>query len=125
MRDAPPAEISVLLTHDDALRELNRDYRGRDEATDVLTFPGAGFGALGDIAISVDRAQAQAEARGATRDEELQFLAIHGALHLLGMDDETDTERAEMVTEMNRVAVALGLPRDDSWASLPHPGEEP
>jgi len=120
MRNAPPAEISVLLTDDAALRELNRQFRGLDEATDVLTFPGSGFGILGDIAISVDSAQRQADARGATRDEELQFLAIHGALHLLGMDDEADADRDEMVQEMNRIAIALGLPRDDSWASLPH-----
>lgn len=121
-----PAQVSVLLCDDAAIQELNRNFRRRDEPTDVLTFPSDGIpGApLGDIAISVPYAERQARARGVSLNQEIGYLAIHGALHLLGYDDETDSARAEMVREMNRVAVAAGLKPDENWASLLHAGEE-
>lgn len=119
-----PREISVLLTSDERIRSLNRDFRGVDEATDVLSFPAPATCAhsLGDIAISVDMAARQASARGATLGEELCFLAIHGGLHLLGFDDETERERLDMVRRMNEVAEASGLRPDLTWSSLPHGG---
>jgi rRNA maturation RNase YbeY len=112
----------VLLCDDLAIQELNRVYRGLDEATDVLTFPSGGFeGApLGDVAISVPYAERQARARGVSLNQEIGYLAIHGALHLLGYDDESEADRVEMVQEMNRVAVAAGLQPDENWASLLH-----
>lgn len=114
------AEVCILLTSDDQVQELNRDFRGIDEPTDVLTFPSGEPDPLGDVAIAVAYAERQAKVRGVTLDQELGYLAIHGALHLAGFDDETEEDRARMVAEMNRAAVAAGLPPDEEWASLLH-----
>lgn len=116
------AEVSVLLTDDESMRELNRRFRGVDEPTDVLSFPGppGPHMPLGDIAISVPFAERGAKARGVSTSEEAAFLALHGGLHLLGWEDQTEDQREEMVQEMNRVAQAAGLRRDDGWASVPH-----
>ena len=118
----------MLLTGDRQIRELNRTYRGVDETTDVLSFPSGDFPAddvertLGDVAISVEYADRQAAARGVSLTQELAFLTIHGALHLVGLDDETEPERARVVREMNEVAVEAGLKPDLDWASLLHGG---
>lgn len=112
-----PTEVSLLLTSDAAIRRLNREYRDVDSATDVLTFPLDEDGG-GDIAISLDTAERQAAARGVDLTTELAYLAIHGALHLVGLDDITDRQRAEMMREMNAVAVEIGLPSDAAWESI-------
>lgn len=113
-------EVSVLLTDDLTLRQLNAQYRGKDEATDVLTFPGGPHGPLGDIAISVDTAKRQAKARRDLLAHEIVYLSIHGGLHLLGFEDETEEGRDDMVRRMNEVALQLGLTPDPDWSSLPH-----
>jgi rRNA maturation RNase YbeY len=113
----------VLLTRDERIHELNLRFRSVDAPTDVLTFPSGDETFLGDVAISVPYATRQAAARGVPLEQELAFLAIHGALHLLGYDDETEEERAGMVDEMNRVAEAAGFLPDREWASLLH-GDE-
>jgi len=79
-------ELSVLLTDDAGIRELNRTYRGKDRSTDVLSFPQDDPVLLGDIVVSVEKAAAQAGDYGATLDEELRRLLVHGLLHLLGYD---------------------------------------
>jgi probable rRNA maturation factor len=96
--------------------------RGVDEATDVLTFPSdpAWPGMVGQIAISLDFAERGAKARGVTLTEETAFLALHGALHLAGWDDESEEERDAMVAEMNRIALLAGLKPDENWSSQPH-----
>jgi probable rRNA maturation factor len=114
------ANVCVLLTDDQHIRELNARFRGMDEPTDVLTFPSGLPDPLGDIAISVEYAQRQAEARGVSLSQELGYLAIHGALHLAGLDDEEEAQRAHMVREMNAVAVEVGLKPDEAWASILH-----
>lgn len=116
------AQIDVLLTTDEALRELNKSHRDIDEATDVLTFPGPGWpGApLGDIAISVSFAQRGADERGTSLCDELATLAVHGGLHLLGYDDVTEEGRTDMVRRMNEVLASAGYAVDDDWHSLPH-----
>ena len=119
---APPAEIVVLLAGDDRVRRLNHDFRGIDEATDVLTFP-SGDGADGDIVIAVPYAERQARLRGVPLDVEFTYLAIHGALHLCGLDDATEAEADEMRRLMSRAAVAAGLPPDEAWGSLLHDRE--
>lgn len=113
-------EVCILLTDDDGIRELNQRFRGIDSPTDVLSFPGDGFpnSPLGDIAISVPYARRQAELREVSLDQELAYLAIHGALHLIGWDDQTDDEQERMVAEMNRIALLAGLPPDEAWHSL-------
>lgn len=116
------ATVDVLLTTDGEIQALNQRFRGIDEPTDVLTFPGGDFpgSPLGDIAISVEYADRQAKARGVSLRTELGYLAIHGCLHLVGFDDESEEDRKEMVREMNRAATAAGLPADEEWASILH-----
>jgi probable rRNA maturation factor len=118
------AEICILLTDDAHIQNLNKQFRSLNESTDVLTFPsGLGSGQpLGDVAISVPYAERQAKARGVSLSEELSYLAIHGAFHLVGLDDEEEADRALMVREMNRAAIAAGLRPDENWASLLHEG---
>jgi probable rRNA maturation factor len=122
LHDRRGAVVVVLLTTDEAVQALNRKFRKVDETTDVLTFPGGEFqGApLGDIAIAVSYAARQAKMRGVGTDQEIAYLAIHGALHLLGFDDETEKDRKAMVAQMNRAARAAGLKPDENWSSLLH-----
>ena len=84
-------EISLVLAGDRLLRRLNRDYRGKDRPTDVLSFPGDGGEAgLGDVVISVETAGRNARRFGRSLLQELDVLALHGLLHVLGHDHETD-----------------------------------
>jgi probable rRNA maturation factor len=84
-------EISLVLAGDRLLRRLNRDYRGKDRPTDVLSFPGdGGEGGLGDVVISVETAGRNARRLGRSLLQELDVLALHGLLHVLGHDHETD-----------------------------------
>ncbi len=84
-------EVALVLTGDRAIRPLNARYRGKDRPTDVLSFPGeGGESGLGDIVISVDTAARNARALGRTLPRELEVLSLHGFLHLLGHDHETD-----------------------------------
>lgn len=119
----PRATLSVSLVGDAAMRRLNRDHRGKDRTTDVLSFPlfepfaapkngcaGTPEVHLGDIVVSVDVAVRQAAAYGAPLDAELERLLIHGLLHLLGHDHESPREGATMRREERRLAAAIGLP---------------
>jgi len=84
-------EVALVLTGDRAVRTLNARYRGKDKATDVLSFPGPGGSeGLGDIVISVETAARNARGLGRTLPQELDVLALHGFLHCLGYDHETD-----------------------------------
>jgi probable rRNA maturation factor len=102
-------DFHCLITDDGELRRLNRRFRGADYATDVLSFPsGARRGPLGDIAISAGRAAAQAREFGHSRIDEIRILMLHGLLHLLGMDHESD--RGEMARAEARWRRKLNLP---------------
>jgi probable rRNA maturation factor len=84
-------ELAVVLAGDRALRSLNARYRGKDKATDVLSFPGPGGDeGLGDVVISLETAERNARAFGRTLPQEVDVLALHGFLHVLGYDHETD-----------------------------------
>lgn len=101
--------FDCLVTTDSELRRLNRTFRGKDAATDVLSFPsGAPGHHLGDVAISAGRARAQAQQFGHTLEQEIQILLLHGVLHLMGMDHERDGGR--MARAERRWRSALGLP---------------
>lgn len=113
-------DVCVLLTDDAEIQDLNARFRNLDEPTDVLTFPAPEGEMLGDIAISIPYAERQARARNVSLQQEIGFLVIHGGLHLLGFDDETEDDRRVMVDEMNRAAAAAGLKQDHEWASLLH-----
>jgi probable rRNA maturation factor len=92
-------EFHCLITGDAEIRSLNRQFRGKDAVTDVLSFPSEGNDPIGDIAISLGRARAQAREFGHSSEEEVCILLLHGVLHLLGMDHETDNgamARAEL-----------------------------
>jgi probable rRNA maturation factor len=84
-------ELALLLAGDRLLRRLNHRYRGKDRPTDVLSFPGqGGEDGLGDVVISVETAERNARAFGRSLAGELDLLALHGLLHVLGYDHETD-----------------------------------
>lgn len=101
--------FDCLITGDAELRRLNRDFLGKDYATDVLSFPAAVRGPeLGDIAISLARARAQARRFGHEIEDEIRVLMLHGVLHLLGMDHETDG--GKMARAEKRWRTRLGLP---------------
>jgi probable rRNA maturation factor len=85
--------FDCLISGDAELRRLNRQFRGQDYPTDVLSFPAAFPGSLGDLAISLARARSQARAFGHPPEDELRILMLHGLLHLLGYDHETDSGR--------------------------------
>ena len=96
-------EVSVVLAGDGLLRRLNREYRGRDRPTDVLSFPGPGDGeGLGDVVISVETAERNARRFGRSLAAELDVLALHGFLHVLGHDHETDDGTMDRLEERLR-----------------------
>jgi probable rRNA maturation factor len=118
-RVAEACELTVLVTGDETLRELNRRHLGVDAPTDVLAFPGEAQGPfvdppglpryLGDVIISFPRAEVQAAEAGNQLSAELQLLVVHGVLHLLGYDDQTGPERARMWRAQQSVLDDLGI----------------
>jgi probable rRNA maturation factor len=110
------AELSVVLCSDAVIHALNRDWRGRDRPTDVLSFAqGEGEGArpeglLGDVVISVDTAQRQADERGATLGRETDRLLVHGLLHLLGYDHEVSPAEARRMQRRERALDRVLVP---------------
>jgi probable rRNA maturation factor len=119
-----PVEVSVSFVDNEQIRELNAEYRNKDAATDVLSFPlgendvydineETGASLLGDIVISVERAMEQAESYGHSLDREIGFLTVHSMFHLLGYDHETGEEDAkEMRRCEEEVLQAIGLTRE-------------
>ncbi len=98
-----------LIADDRELQRLNRQFLKKDCPTDVLSFPADGAGGfLGELAISGDRAREQAQQHGHTIDEELRILMLHGVLHLLGMDHETD--RGKMARAESKWRKLFDLP---------------
>ena len=110
---APSGSATVALVTDGRMRTLNRDFRGLDKSTDVLSFrstrKGGSSGYLGDIVISVETAERQARRLRSTLPRELEILALHGFLHLLGYDHETDD--GEMRRIEYRLRRKLGVTR--------------
>jgi probable rRNA maturation factor len=110
------ASVTILLTSDDRLRALNRQFLGYDECTDVLSFP-AGEpmpGAeknnyLGDIAISMPAVKRQAAAVGHHMDDELKLLVIHAILHLMGYDHANADEKKEMFDLQDQILAIIGV----------------
>ena len=97
-----PASLGVRFASDREVHRMNRDYRGKDKPTDVLSFPGSPQGTLpdgsrhlGDVLISVPTARLQAEAHGHSAERELKVLLLHGLLHCLGYDHEADQGEME------------------------------
>jgi probable rRNA maturation factor len=102
-------ELAVVLAGDRALRSLNARYRGKDKPTDVLSFPGPGGDeGLGDVVISLDTAERNARAFGRTLPQEVDVLALHGFLHVLGYDHETDDGTMDRLERRLRRKLLLG-----------------
>ncbi|TVP85015.1 MAG: rRNA maturation RNase YbeY [Alkalicoccus sp.] len=117
---AAGSEVSVSIVDDEEIQNLNRDYRGKDEPTDVLSFalnegvedPGFTEDApniMGDVIISLERAAAQAEEYGHSLDRELSFLAVHGFLHLNGYIHDSEEQEKEMFTLQEEILKAHGI----------------
>lgn len=104
-------EVDVLLTSDEEIRRLNRTFRKKNKATDVLSFPAPADLAeehAGDLAISIDTAARQAESFGHSLNDEVKILLLHGLLHLAGMDHEVDS--GEMAAREAELRLELKLP---------------
>lgn len=120
VRPAGPAELSLVLSDDAGVRALNRDYRGRDEPTNVLSFAnldaaGAAPGVpaqpllLGDVVLALETLLREAEAQGKAPADHVRHLTVHGLLHLLGYDHIDDAGAEEMESLERRVLAGLGI----------------
>ena len=114
------SEMSVLLVDDRGIRELNRDFRNIDRATDVLSFPsgdypleeGSDYLYVGDMALSLERARKQAEEYGHSYEREVAFLTAHSVLHCLGYDHVDGPEQEkEMFSRQEAILQGMGLSR--------------
>ncbi|RPF55597.1 rRNA maturation RNase YbeY [Aquisalibacillus elongatus] len=121
------AELSVSFVNNADIQEINRDYRGKDQPTDVISFAMQEQGGeelqisgvdlpdhLGDIIISVERAEQQAEEYQHSFQRELGFLTVHGFLHLLGYDHQTVEEEKEMFERQEHILEEFDLKRDQN-----------
>ncbi|WP_338777191.1 rRNA maturation RNase YbeY [Metabacillus sp. FJAT-52054] len=121
------AEVSVTFTDNSRIQEINREYRDKDQPTDVISFAMEEQGedeieiigadmppVLGDIIISVERTREQAADYGHSFKRELGFLAVHGFLHLLGYDHLTEEDEKEMFTKQKGILDSYGLTRSEN-----------
>ncbi|RFB17555.1 rRNA maturation RNase YbeY [Bacillus sp. HNG] len=117
-------EVSITFVDNDRIQEINREYRDKDQPTDVISFAMEEMGEgeiaiigedipklLGDIIISIPRAREQAEDYGHSFARELGFLAVHGFLHLLGYDHMTKEDESKMFSRQKEILEAYGLER--------------
>ncbi|WP_425086494.1 rRNA maturation RNase YbeY [Zavarzinia compransoris] len=128
-----PVEIDLCLSSDEAVQQLNRDWRGKDKPTNVLSFPGleGGIAAslpaeaprpLGDIVLALETCQREAVEQDKSLAHHVQHLVVHGVLHLLGYDHESDAEAKAM--EALEVSVLAGLGVPDPYGPDHDPAEE-
>ena len=113
-KDRCMGEVSVLFTDDGRMAALNRDYRGQDKSTNVLSFPGGGDREttpvlLGDIVLAYETIEMEAGASCITLADHTSHLLVHGFLHLIGYDHQTDTEAAEMEALETSILAGLGI----------------
>jgi len=114
-------EVSILLSDDSAVRDINRQFRGLDKPTNVLSFPAADTPAtqgqlgnhLGDIVIAYETLQRECESEDRLFLHHLAHLTVHGFLHLIGYDHETDAQADEMEALETRIMIAMNMP--DPW----------
>lgn len=114
-QSTPDADLSLVLAGDARLRTLNREYLDQDVPTDVLSFPSVETDPetsrryLGDVVISLPRAESQARAGGHPLEQEVQLLVVHGVLHLLGHDHAAAKDRKRMWTAQAEILKSLGV----------------
>jgi probable rRNA maturation factor len=108
---AVEGDIVVLLTDDEAVRDINARFRDRDRPTNVLSFPAAesAFPHLGDLTLAYGVCAREAVEQGKTLSDHLSHLVVHGVLHLLGRDHEDDAEAEEMEAEERSILASLGV----------------
>ena len=119
------SEVSITFVTNEAIHEINREYRDKDQPTDVISFALEEMGegevqiigegiprVLGDIIISTDRTREQAEEYGHSFERELGFLAVHGFLHLLGYDHMNEADEKEMFGKQDEILASFGLLRE-------------
>lgn len=108
-----PYEATILLTDDAEMCALNRTWRGKDEPTNVLSFPAGGTpgddGALGDVAIAYETAKAEADQAGIPLSDHVSHLVVHGVLHLLGFDHLDDAQADKMEDLETEALASLGI----------------
>ena len=105
------AELSLVLVNGEEMRRLNKRHTGRDEETDVLAFPLADNAdeLIGEIIVCTSRAVAEADARGVAVEDELALYIVHGALHLMGLDDHSPGDRRKMYARERAVLQLAGI----------------
>lgn len=120
------ADLTIAIGGDVKVQKLNRQFRGESRATDVLSFPSeeidaeSGSRYLGDVIISLPRARAQAKKGKHSLDEELQLLAVHGVLHLLGYDHAEPHDKERMWAVQGEILRAIGVNITTAHAEEPH-----
>jgi probable rRNA maturation factor len=104
-------DVAVLLTDDEAVRDLNARFRGKDQPTNVLSFPAPGNpqGQLGDLALAYQTCAREAAEQGKTLTAHLQHLVAHGVLHLVGYEHDVDADAEIMEALERRILAALGV----------------
>lgn len=105
----PSTEISIVLADDAFVHNLNKQYREKDKPTNVLSFPAGEPGILGDIILAYETLKAEAAAQGKSFDHHLIHLTIHGILHLLGYDHESENEAEIMESMEIRILEFFGV----------------
>lgn len=126
--DGGPAEVAVALMDDAAIRRLNAEFRGKDKATNVLSFPagdepaGGAAAMLGDIAVALETTRREAGLEEKAFEDHLSHLVVHGMLHLLGHDHETSGEAELMEGLERRILAGLGIA--DPYAGQELHGQE-
>lgn len=114
------AEVDLLFVDNEAIREMNREYRDKDSATDVLSFPMYEADEeideeeeilFGDIVISLERAQEQCQEYGHSLEREVMYLLVHGLLHLAGYDHMEEEEKKEMRAQEEKLLAVIGAIR--------------
>lgn len=130
-----PAELGIVLADDALVRRLNRDYRGKDKPTNVLSFalsedagetpatPAAAQHLLGDVILAYETVCAEARAQGKPLAHHVIHLVVHGTLHLLGHDHQTDAEADRMERLEAHILAGFGIP--DPYADPPSPSATP
>ena len=121
-------ELGIVMSDDAHIQILNRTWRGKDAATNVLSFPAAdptqdGPRLLGDVVLALETIEREASAEGKTFREHLSHLAVHGALHLLGFDHERDGDAETMEDQERKILARLGI--DDPYAAAASKRTEP